>query len=164
MPLTRTKVLTVSALKKKLAALRRQKKTIAFTNGCFDILHWGHVSYLEAAKGLRNDRILVLGLNSDRSVRGLKGPGRPIVPQKERARVVAALACVDFVVLFNEPTPLKLIRAIRPDVLIKGADWKDKGVAGGDIVKRVEFARYVDRLSTTNIIEKIIKSCVARQS
>ncbi len=159
---TRSKVLALPALKRKLAALRRKKKTIAFTNGCFDILHWGHVSYLEAAKGTRSDRILVIGLNSDSSVRGLKGPDRPIVPQNERARVLAALACVDFVVIFHEPTPLNLIKIIRPDVLIKGADWKSKGVAGGDIVKKVEFARYVDKLSTTNIIEKIKKTCRAK--
>ena len=160
MPPSRTKILAIKALKIKLAALRRQKKTIVFTNGCFDILHWGHVSYLEVAKNKGRGRILVIGLNSDRSVRGLKGPQRPIVPQEERARVLAALGCVDFVVLFNEPTPYELIRALSPDILIKGADWKGKRVAGDDLVKRVEFIKYIDKLSTTNIIEKIRQTCV----
>jgi D-beta-D-heptose 7-phosphate kinase / D-beta-D-heptose 1-phosphate adenosyltransferase len=162
MPRLRSKVLTLPALKKKLDSLRRQKKTIAFTNGCFDILHWGHISYLEAAKN-KKARVLVVGLNSDKSVRSLsKGPERPIVPQRERALVLAALECVDFVVLFNEPTPYELIKALKPDILIKGADWKGKPVAGDDIVRKVEFIRYIDGLSTTNVIEKIRKSCAVR--
>ncbi len=156
MPLSRTKILKPEALRRKLAALRRKGKVIAFTNGCFDILHWGHVSYLESAKEKGRNRILVVGLNSDRSVRGLKGPERPIVPQEERARVLAALACVDFVTFFDEPTPYDLIKALGPDILIKGADWKGKRVAGDDAVKKVEFIRYVDGLSTTNIIKKIL--------
>lgn len=156
------KVIKLPSLKKKLALLRRQKRVIAFTNGCFDILHYGHVSYLEAAK--KKDRVLVVGMNSDASVRSLnKGFDRPIVPQDQRAAVLAGLSCVDFVVLFNEPTPAKLIAALKPDVLIKGADWKGKEVVGADVVKanggRVEFIAYIDRLSTTNIIEKIRRSC-----
>ena len=156
------KVLKLPSLKKKLALLRRQGRAIAFTNGCFDILHYGHVNYLEAAKN--KDRILVIGLNSDISVRSLdKGTGRPIVPQDQRAAVLAGLACVDFVVIFNEPTPQALVEAIKPDVLIKGADWKGKPVAGADAVKanggRVEFIKYIDRLSTTHIIEKIRQQC-----
>ncbi len=154
---TRHKVLKLSALSRKLTALRREGRVIAFTNGCFDILHYGHVSYLEAAK--RKDRILVVGMNSDASVRGLKGPERPIVPQDQRAAVLAGLACVDFVVLFEDPTPYALIKAIGPDILLKGADWKGKEVAGSDVVKarggRVEFVTFVARLSTTNIVEKI---------
>lgn len=152
------KVLKVQALKKKIAALRRRGKTIAFTNGCFDILHWGHVSYLAAAKK-DSSRVLVIGLNSDRSVRSLsKGPERPIVPESERAQVLAALECVDFVTIFDEPTPQQLIETLQPDILIKGADWKGKRVAGDDVVKKVEFIRYINGLSTTNIIEKIKKS------
>jgi D-beta-D-heptose 7-phosphate kinase/D-beta-D-heptose 1-phosphate adenosyltransferase len=156
------KVVKLPSLKKKLALLRRQGRVIAFTNGCFDILHYGHVSYLEAAK--KKDRILIVGMNSDASVRGLKGPTRPIVPQDQRAAVLAGLACVDFVILFNEPTPYELIKAVKPDVLLKGADWKGKEVAGADIVKanggRVEFVKFVERLSTTNIVEKIRQQCV----
>ena len=162
---TSSKVIKLPALKKKLALLRRQKREIAFTNGCFDILHYGHVSYLEAAK--KRDRILIVGMNSDASVRSLdKGSDRPIVPQDQRAAVLAGLACVDLVVLFDEPTPAKLIAAVKPDVLIKGADWKGKEVAGADVVKahggRVEFITYVDRLSTTNIIAKIRCSCLGK--
>lgn len=160
---TRHKVLKLSALSRKLTALRREGRVIAFTNGCFDILHYGHVSYLEAAK--RKDRILVVGMNSDASVRGLKGPERPIVPQDQRAAVLAGLACVDFVVLFEDPTPYALIKVIGPDILLKGADWKGKEVAGSDVVKarggRVEFVTFVARLSTTNIVEKIRQQCRA---
>jgi rfaE bifunctional protein nucleotidyltransferase chain/domain len=162
---TLSKVIKLPALKKKLALLRRQGRVIAFTNGCFDILHYGHVSYLEAAK--KKDRVLVVGMNSDVSVRTLeKGPERPIVPQDQRAAVLAGLACVDFVVLFDTSTPEGLIAAVKPDILIKGADWKGKTVAGADVVKanggRVEFITYIDRLSTTNIIEKIRRQCCAR--
>ncbi|MBF0619243.1 MAG: D-glycero-beta-D-manno-heptose 1-phosphate adenylyltransferase [Candidatus Omnitrophica bacterium] len=160
---TAAKILTIAALKKKIQQYRRQKKSIVFTNGCFDILHYGHVSYLEAVK--KNDRrVLVVGLNSDASVRTLsKGPERPIVPQKERALLLAALACVDHVVMFNESTPQKLIEALEPDVLAKGADWKGKEVAGADVVRaaggRVEFIKYIPGLSTTNIVEKIRALC-----
>lgn len=159
----RQKVLTVVTLKKKLALLRRRGMSIAFTNGCFDILHWGHVSYLTAAKKERS-RVLVVGLNSDASVRSLgKGDGRPIVPQAERAAVLAGLEAVDFVVIFKEPTPYELIKKIQPDILLKGADWKGRDVAGADLVRarggRLEFVRYVPGLSTTNVIEKIRKSC-----
>ena len=150
------KIIGLLQLQKKLSILRRQGKTIAFTNGCFDLMHLGHVMYLEAAK--KGNRILVVGLNSDASIRRIKGPSRPICPQKSRAAVLAALSCVDFVVIFNEDTPWKLIKAVNPDVLIKGADWKGKGVVGADIVKKVEFIKYVKGFSTTNIIENIQKS------
>ena len=160
------KIVSVPALKKLIAKYRRAGKTIAFTNGCFDILHYGHVSYLESAKN-NNSRVLIIGMNSDKSVRSLKkGPDRPIVPQAERAKVLAALSCVDHVVVFNEPTPQKLIEALKPDILIKGADWRGKKVAGADAVKaiggRVEFITYIQGLSTTNIIEKIGRSCAVR--
>jgi D-beta-D-heptose 7-phosphate kinase/D-beta-D-heptose 1-phosphate adenosyltransferase len=153
------KILRLPALKKHIALLRRRGRKIAFTNGCFDILHYGHVSYLEAAQ---KGRVLIVGLNSDRSVRAQeKGPGRPVIPGKERARLLAALACVDYVVLFDDPTPYELIRGVQPDVLVKGADWKGRPVAGEDIVRarggRVEFIRYIKGLSTTKIIEKIRK-------
>ena len=149
-----TKIISLPSLLKKLPALRRKGKIIAFTNGCFDLLHVGHVKYLEAAK--KGDRILIVGLNSDKSVQKLgKGPNRPICPQASRAAVIAAIASVDFVVLFNEETPYNLIKAVQPDVLIKGADWKGKPVAGADIAGKVEFITYIKGFSTTAIIEKI---------
>lgn len=162
----RKKILTAAVLKSKLAAFRRQGKKIAFTNGCFDILHWGHVSYLASAKK-DESRILIVGLNSDRSVKSLnKAPDRPIVPQNERAAVLAGLGSVDFVVIFNEPTPYELIKKLQPDILLKGADWKGKEVAGSDIVEarggKVEFVKYLSGLSTTNVIEKIRKSCQSK--
>ena len=162
--LTLKKVISVAALKRQIAKYRKAGKVIAFTNGCFDILHYGHVSYLEAAKK-HNSRILIVGLNSDASVRSLnKGEERPIVPQAERALVLAGLAAVDHVVIFNEPTPYALIKKLQPDILLKGADWKGKEVAGADVVKarggRVEFVKYLPGLSTTNVVEKIRKLCV----
>jgi D-beta-D-heptose 7-phosphate kinase/D-beta-D-heptose 1-phosphate adenosyltransferase len=150
------KIISLPALLKKLPALRRQGKTIAFTNGCFDLMHIGHVQYLEDAG--RGNRVLIVGLNSDSSTKRIKGPDRPIVGQKSRAAVLAALESVDFVVIFNEDTPYKTIAAIKPDILIKGADWKGKFVVGQDLVKKVEFIKYIKGFSTTNIIEKIIKS------
>ncbi len=158
---TRHKIVSLTTLKKKLALLRRQKKTIAFTNGCFDILHYGHVSYLEAAK--KDNRILVVGLNADASIKRIKGNLRPILPQDERAKVLAALESVDFVTIFSEDTPAKLISAIIPDVLIKGADWKGKDVIGSDVVKahggKVELIKYLPNLSTTNIIQTVMSKC-----
>ena len=151
-----TKILKLPALLEKLPALRRQGKIIAFTNGCFDLMHIGHVKYLEDAG--KDGRVLIVGLNSDSSIRSIKGPSRPIVEQKSRAAVLAALENVDFVVIFNEDTPYKTIAAIKPDILIKGADWKGKSVVGEDLVKKVEFVKYIPGFSTTNIIEKIIKS------
>ena len=153
---SKKKIVTLAVLKRKLAVLRREQKVIAFTNGCFDILHCGHVTYLEQAK--RKDRVLIVGLNSDSSVRKIKGPQRPVNCQSDRAGVLAGLASVDFVTIFDEETPYELIRAVRPDVLIKGADWKGKAVAWADLVKRFELIKYVENVSTTNIIEKIHKS------
>ena len=150
------KIITLSSLLKKLPGLRRQGKIIAFTNGCFDLMHIGHVKYLEDAG--QGNRILIVGLNSDSSISRIKGPSRPIVIQKSRAAVLAALESVDFVVIFNEDTPYKTIAAIKPDILIKGADWKGKSVVGEDLVKKVEFIKFVQGFSTTNIIEKIIKN------
>jgi len=152
----KNKIFTLSALLKELSALRRQGKIIAFTNGCFDLMHVGHVKYLEDAG--RGNRVLIVGLNSDASIRRIKGPSRPIVAQRSRAAVLAALESVDFIVIFNEDTPYKTIASIKPDVLIKGADWKGKPVVGADLVKKVEFIKYIQGFSTTNIIEKIIKS------
>jgi len=151
----RAKIVSLSKLKKEITRLRKAGRKVAFTNGCFDILHYGHASYLEKAK--KSSRILVVGLNSDGSVRRLKGPTRPINPQKARAFVLAALESVDFVTVFNEDTPYKLIKSLLPDILIKGADWKGKPVVGADVVKcnggKVEFVTFVDNFSTTKIIE-----------
>ncbi|MBP9853484.1 MAG: D-glycero-beta-D-manno-heptose 1-phosphate adenylyltransferase [Candidatus Omnitrophica bacterium] len=156
----KNKTLSLIQLKKELHRLRKSGKTIAFTNGCFDILHFGHVAYLEKAK--KNHRILVLGVNSDQSVRKIKGPTRPIVPQHERAAVLAALESVDYVTIFSAPTPLSLIKAVKPDVLIKGADWKGKGIVGEDFVKsyggKIEYIKFEKGWSSTNIIELIKKS------
>ena len=149
----RNKIVTAGSLQKKIAKHRREGKKIAFTNGCFDILHFGHVHYLEKAK--KPGRILIVGLNSDRSIKSIKDPGRPVVTDKQRAGVLAGLSSVDYVVIFNEPTPVKLIQQLRPDVLIKGADWKGKKLAGQSVVKKVELIRYLPNISTTNIIRKI---------
>lgn len=158
---TEKKIVSVPALKRKLSVLRKEGRQIAFTNGCFDILHFGHVTYLEQAAHAK--RVLVIGLNSDASIRRIKGAQRPIVPEQGRARLLAGLACVDFVVLFNEDTPYELIKALRPDILIKGADWKGKTVVGQDLVEagggHVELVPYVDNFSTTNIIQTILKKC-----
>ena len=158
---TKEKIVGLQSLQKKLASLRRMGKKIAFTNGCFDILHVGHVQYLESAK--KENRVLIVGLNSDLSVKKIKGPHRPVNPQAARAAVLAALACVDYVTIFTEETPLKLISAIKPDILIKGADWKAKVIAGADVVKayggRIELIKYVQGFSSTNIIKSITSQC-----
>jgi len=148
------------ALARLLAARRAQGQTVVFTNGCFDLLHVGHVKYLQAARQLGD--LLVLGLNSDASIRRLKGPKRPLIGQDERAHILAALDCIDFVVIFDEDTPLDLIAALRPDILVKGADYTPEGVVGKDLVEswggRVELIQFVDGKSTTNIIDRILES------
>jgi D-beta-D-heptose 7-phosphate kinase/D-beta-D-heptose 1-phosphate adenosyltransferase len=126
----KTKIKSRSALVRLVRDLKRRGKTVVFTNGCFDLLHVGHVRLLAAAKSLGD--VLVVAVNSDRSVRSLdKGPGRPLVPEAERAELVAALEMVDYVVVFNESTPRDLIRALLPDVLVKGGDWKVEEIVGG---------------------------------
>ena len=158
---TLTKIVSAEKLLKLLPRLRRGKRKIAWTNGCFDILHWGHISYLEKAK--KDGRILIVGLNSDRSVRMIKGSKRPIVPQKARAAVLAGLACVDYVTIFDEATPEKVIKKLKPDILIKGADWKNKEVAGQKSVKKsggkVEFIKYIPHYSSSEIIQTILEKC-----
>ncbi len=136
----------------------RGKKTVAFTNGCFDIIHAGHVSYLKKAKSMAD--ILIVGLNADSSIKRIKGEKRPINNQEDRALVLSSLESVDYVVIFNDDTPQKLIEIVKPDILVKGADWKDKGVVGCDFVKgyggRCEFIDFLDNRSTTNTIQRII--------
>jgi len=135
---------------------QRRGERVVFTNGCFDLLHVGHVRSLEEARGL-GDR-LVVGVNRDASVRRLKGPERPVVPERQRAEVLAALSSVDWVVLFGEPTPLALIRALRPDVLAKGGDWRPDEIVGREDVLgwggRVERLRVVPRVRSTRLIER----------
>jgi D-beta-D-heptose 7-phosphate kinase/D-beta-D-heptose 1-phosphate adenosyltransferase len=154
------KVLDLDRLRQRIANWRESGESIVFTNGCFDILHVGHILLLEQCR--RFGSKLVLGLNSDASISRLKGPTRPIVGQEERARVMAALAAVDAVVLFEEDTPLELIRAIRPDVLVKGGDYSVDTVVGHEDViaagGRVEIVPTVEGFSTTNIVKKLAGS------
>lgn len=137
--------------------LKRQGRKIVFTNGCFDVLHFGHVHYLLQAKELGD--VLVVGLNSDDSVRRLKGPTRPVNGEKERAFVLAALACVDYVVVFDEDTPKELIETVRPDVLVKGGDYTLDNIVGADFVMQnggiVTTIPFVEGFSSTWIIEKL---------
>ncbi len=153
------KILDRQILKEKLDLLRREGKKIAFTNGCFDILHVGHVRYLRAAK--KTADVLVLALNSDSSVQSIKGVKRPLVPEEERAEILAALDIIDFVTIFPELTPLELINYLKPDIIIKGGDWPEDKVVGRDEVKkwggRVIIIPEVEGKSTTNIVEKIKK-------
>ncbi len=130
-------------------------ETVVFTNGCFDLLHPGHVTYLEKAKTL--GKHLIVGLNSDASVRRLKGPTRPLVPDLARARVLSALACVDAVVIFEEDTPLELIKLLRPDILVKGGDYSPEEVVGREWAGRVEIMAFEEGYSTSNIVAKIAK-------
>ena len=137
---------------------RRAGRSIAFTNGCFDILHAGHVSYLAEAKEMAD--VLIVGLNSDGSVRQIKGEKRPVICQAQRSRVISALACVDHVVLFDQKDPEKLIRLIVPDVLVKGADWPESEIVGAAFVRenggRVARISLEPEISTTRIIERIV--------
>ena len=155
-----TKIKNIDVLAGIIAAERQQGKNVVFTNGCFDLLHVGHVKYLQKARTFGD--LLVLGLNSDASVRRLKGEKRPLIGEAERAHILAALDCVDYVVVFDEDTPLRLIEALRPAVLVKGGDYTPEGVVGKDVVEayggRVELVEFVDGRSTTNIIDKILKS------
>ena len=152
------KVLTSAQLVPLLDRARTQKKRIVFTNGCFDLLHVGHTRYLQAAKALGD--ILVVGVNSDSSVRSLnKSPDRPIVSESQRVEVLAALCCVDYVVMFSEPDPLSLITTLQPDVLVKGGDWAVERIVGRDVVERrggtVRTIPLVPGMSTTALIQRI---------
>jgi rfaE bifunctional protein nucleotidyltransferase chain/domain len=151
------KILTPDALKSELMQVRAACKKIVFTNGCFDILHLGHVRYLTAAKSYGD--VLVVGLNSDRSVRQIKGDSRPVIEQARRAEVLAALRVVDYVTLFDETDPLKLIEHLQPDVLVKGDDWPLDKIIGADFVQkkggRVVRIPVVPDISTSIIIDRI---------
>jgi D-glycero-beta-D-manno-heptose 1-phosphate adenylyltransferase len=155
-----TKILTRTALRRRLATRRRAGDKIVFTNGCFDLIHPGHVRYLRAARRLGD--VLVVGLNSDVSVRRLdKGPGRPLVPERDRAEVMAALAMVDYVSVFDEDTPYELIRVVQPDVLVKGGDWSVDRIVGADLVRarggRVKSIPFAAGYSTTRLLQRMRK-------
>ena len=153
------KIVTWEFLKEEVETRRQAGAKIAFTNGCFDILHVGHCRYLREARNLGD--LLVLGLNSDRSVRAIKGEKRPLVPQEERAEVIASLSFVDFVTLFEESTPLKLIEYLRPDCLIKGGDWNESTIVGAREVRswggQVAVIPLTPGASTTNVVAKVLK-------
>lgn len=144
-------------LAQAIAKHREKKERIVFTNGCFDILHVGHVRYLSEARALGD--LLVVGLNSDSSVRGLKGKERPVVSENERAEILRALKCVDYVAVFNEETPLTLIEKVRPDVLVKGGDWPVEKIVGAQFVQsyggEVKTLSFYQGHSTTDLLERI---------
>jgi D-glycero-beta-D-manno-heptose 1-phosphate adenylyltransferase len=154
------KVITLEAYAGRADKLRESGKKIVFTNGCFDILHAGHVRYLAAARS--EGDVLVVGLNSDLSVKMIKDPGRPIIDQAHRSEVLSGLSCVDHIIFFDEADPLALIKAVKPDVLVKGADWEVEDIVGADIVSanggKVVRVPVVSEISTTAIIEKIVKT------
>ena len=158
--LLKKKLCSLTELKSICNELRKEKKTIVFTNGCFDLIHLGHIDYLSKAADLGN--ILIIGLNSDQSVHKIKSPGRPLQDQKSRQMLLAAISFVDIVVLFDEETPHKLISEIKPDVLVKGGDYKAEEVVGADIVTqnggKVVILPFVEGYSTSSIESKIIEN------
>jgi D-beta-D-heptose 7-phosphate kinase/D-beta-D-heptose 1-phosphate adenosyltransferase len=151
------RVLTLDEAADLSAAERRAGRLVVFTNGVFDLLHPGHVRYLQAARALGD--LLIVGVNSDRSVRNNKGPDRPITPEQERAEILAALACVDAVVVFDEETPAAIVSRIEPDILVKGADWAADAIVGRDTVEahggRVVRIPIEPGWSTSTIVDKI---------
>ncbi len=154
---SKSKIITRKNIAALCNRLRRQKKRIVFTNGVFDIIHMGHVHYLSKAKSMGD--VLIIGLNTDRSVRQFKGPHRPINSQSDRAGVLAALEMVDYIVMFGEPTPGKLIRQVRPDILIKGADYKIDEIVGADFVRsyggEVRRIKLLKGRSTSRLLKRI---------
>ena len=156
---TISKIIELKDLQAKVDEIKESGKKVVFTNGCFDIMHVGHVRYLAAARS--EGDILVVGLNSDESVKSIKSAKRPIVKQDERAEVLASLWCVDYIILFNEPDPFLLIQTIMPDILVKGDDWTEENIIGAGLVKhnggRVVRVPVVPEASTSRIIERIVK-------
>ncbi len=154
------KIKTLAQLKKIVASLKKSGEKVVFTNGCFDILHAGHVEYLEEARKLGG--ALIVAVNSDASVRAIKGKTRPVAAEKDRMRVIAALESVDFAVLFKETTPLKTIQALVPDILVKGSDWDKNKIVGGDFVTAhggtVRTIRLLPGRSTSGLIKRIIRA------
>lgn len=155
----RGKIGKIRELKSILTKARREGKKVVLTNGCFDLLHRGHLHLLGEAK--KQGDLLVVALNSDGSVKTIKGAGRPILPESERAELIAALEMVDYVTAFDEPDPYKLIKELKPDVLVKGGDWSKNEIVGADIVEehggRVAVVPYLKGYSTTQMIERMCK-------
>lgn len=153
-------ILTIEAAILQFGREKRNGRRVVFTNGCFDLLHPGHIRSFEQARALGD--ILIVGMNGDASVRELKGPGRPILPEMERAEILAALECVDAVIIFHEPTPKEVIARLLPDVLVKGGDWPADQIIGREEVEaaggKVVLAPVVPGYSTTSILQKIRKS------
>jgi len=150
------KIKNLKELEKDISRLKRKGKKIIFTNGCFDILHLGHLKILNVAK--RKGDVLIVGLNSDSSIRKIKGSKRPVLGQKTRAKLLANMIQVDYVVIFSEATPYNLIKRIKPDILVKGDDWKKDKIVGNKFVKKVYRVKLCSGHSTTRIINKIKKS------
>jgi len=152
-------VMSAQKLALLLADFQKSGKKIVFTNGCFDLLHPGHVSYLATAQALGD--LLVVGVNSDASVRRLKGKKHPIMPEEARAQLLAALACVDYVTIFAEDDPYQLISLLQPNILVKGGDWDTSSIVGRDLVEarggKVHSLPFIDEYSTTSIVEEIIR-------
>ncbi len=155
----REKIKKRKELLKIIKNLKSKGKRIVFTNGCFDLLHLGHVRYLEEAKSLGD--ILVVAVNSDSSVRKLKGPKRPILPASDRTEILSGLGSVDYVTIFNEPDPLKLITSLKPDLLVKGGDWARDQIVGREVVEnsggKLLIIPFVKGTSTTNVIDTVLK-------
>ncbi len=155
------KVKSLAQLRNIRARLRRQGKTVVFTNGCFDLLHGGHISLFRKAKVCGD--VLIVALNTDASTRKLKGPSRPVFPLKERFEVLAAISDIDYLTSFSDPTPRRIIAALLPDILIKGGDWGTGEIVGREEVEaaggKVVRAPYLKGHSSTNIIRKILKGC-----
>jgi D-beta-D-heptose 7-phosphate kinase/D-beta-D-heptose 1-phosphate adenosyltransferase len=155
----REKIKEREDLRRIVEDLKSKGKRIVFTNGCFDLLHIGHVRYLEQARSLGD--ILVVGVNGDRSVRELKGPHRPILPVEERAEILSGLSCVSYITVFDEATPLELISSLQPHVIVKGGDWTKEGTVGREVVERsggeVVILPFVEGSSTSNLIETILR-------
>ena len=153
------KIADLRKLKELIPHLKSRGKKVVFTNGCFDLLHYGHAKYLQDAR--KKGDILIVGINSDASVKRIKGKVRPVVGEKDRLRLVASLESVDYAVLFNEDTPLKIIKAVKPNVLVKGADWNRNNIVGRDIVLSyggcVSTIKFIKGYSTTGLIRKIAK-------
>ncbi|MDR0970964.1 MAG: D-glycero-beta-D-manno-heptose 1-phosphate adenylyltransferase [Bacteroidales bacterium] len=151
------KILSLNEIKKKVSIWKRENKKIVFTNGCFDIIHKGHITYLASSKDLGDK--LIIGLNSDSSISCLKGEMRPLQDETSRAMILASLFFVDTIVLFSEQTPYNLIKEIKPDILVKGADYKKEDIVGYDILSsyggEVKTLKFLEGYSTTNIIKKI---------
>lgn len=153
-----TKIKNIGQLKKIVRRYKLKDKKIIFTNGCFDILHYGHVKYLEKAK--KKGDILIVGVNSDNSIKKIKGKQRPIMPERARAGVISGLESVDFVIIFKQTTPFRLIKNLKPDILVKGRDWQKKEIIGSGIVKaykgKVITIPYINNYSTSKIIKRIV--------